>query len=165
MRPPALLLDTNVWLDYELGTERADTIMKLLREAHRHGARIGIAAHSLKDVFTIVERRLKQLNREQMRSVRAHMPEHHTGPAARSVAWGVVEHILQFAEVVGTDYMDAHMAVKDRVFHDYYEDNLVVAAARRMDADLLVTSDVALQKHAPVPTLSPDRAILWLEQW
>ena len=92
MSSPALLLDTNVWVDYELGTERSSDIMTLLRMAHRHNARIGIAAHSLKDVYVIIERRIKQLEHAQ-----GLMQEHHAGPSARAVAWGVVEHILQYA--------------------------------------------------------------------
>ena len=84
------------------------------------------------------------------------------GRAARAAAWAAVSHILEIAEVVGSDYIDAYIAAKERVFHDYYEDNLVVAAARRMKADLLVTNDAALLKHSSVAALPLDRATEWL---
>lgn len=158
MKSVALLIDTNVWIDYELRTENAATIELFFREARKRGARFGIAAHSLKDIFEIVQRRLKQMERTDPQ-----MDPQHAGPSARSVSWALLEHIMGFAEVVGSDYMDAHMACKDRVFHDFYEDNLVVAAVRRMGADLLVTNDAALLKHAPVPALSVEGAIDWLE--
>ena len=85
-------------------------------------------------------------------------------PGRRAAAWAAVSHILEVAEVVGSDYFDAYLAVKERALHDYYEDNLVVAAARRMEADLLVTNDVALIEHSSVPALSLDRATAWLNE-
>lgn len=158
MSRPALLIDTNVWVDYELGGDNADAILAFMRAAARHDARLGIAAHSLKDVFAIVERRLK---RSGLGGDKA--PAQVSGAAARAVAWGVVEHILEQAEVVGSDYSDAWLAVKGRTLHDCYEDNLVVAAARRMNADLLVTGDKMLLKHAPVAALSVEDATRWLD--
>ena len=158
MKAPALLLDTNVWVDLQLPGENSDDVRSFFHAAWRHEARLGIAAHSLKDVFTIIERRIKQLENNERK-----MDPEHAGPAARAAAWAAVGHIIERAEVVGSDYMDAHLAVKDRVFHDFYEDNLVVSAARRMEADLLVTSDRSLLKHAPVASLTPARAVEWME--
>ena len=157
MNAPALLIDTNIWVDLELDGGNGEAVRTFMLAAKRNGARLGIAAHSLKDVFVIVERRLKQAARSDARADSDHM-----GPAARAAAWAAVSHILEIAEVVGSDYLDAHMATKERVFHDYYEDNLIVAAARRMEADLLVTNDVSLLKHASVAALPLDRATEWL---
>lgn len=157
MNRPALLLDTNVWIDCEIEGENSSTVREFMLEAARHDARLGIAAHSLKDVFAIVERRIKRTA-----SPRTEGASEDIGRAARSVAWGVVGHILEQAEIVGSDYSDAWLAMKGRPLHDYYEDNLVVAACRRMNADLLVTSDKNLLRHAPVAALSPDDARRWL---
>lgn len=154
----ALLLDTNIWVDLELRTDNSDDIVKLLGQAAARNVRIGIAAHSLKDVSIIIERRLKQLEREN-----PEMGEHQSGPAARAAAWAVVGHIMQFAEIVGSDYSDAYSATKDRVFHDYFEDNLVIAAARRMNADLLVTNDQELLRHAPIAALDAASALEWMK--
>ena len=154
---PAFLIDTNVWLDYELGySESYEQARAFFRAARRGNARMGIAAHSLKDVFYIARNRAKAANREDG------MPAKASAASASVVAWAIVDHILESAEVVGLDFMDAHIAQKQRALHDDYEDNLVVAAAMRMKADILVTSDAVLLKHAPVATLSPDAAMKWL---
>lgn len=159
MNKPALLLDTNVWIDLELEGANSGEVAALFLAAARRDARLGIASHSLKDVFAIVERRIKHAARDDDTATD---PEA-LGRVARSIAWGVVEHILEQAEVVGADYSDAWLALKGRPLHDFYEDNLVVAAAKRMEADLLVTSDLRLLKHAPVATLSVIDARRWLE--
>ena len=160
VKVPVLLFDTNIWVGFELRDRGFEQIEDLMRLARRNGARIGIAAHSLKDVFTIVERRLKAAEQADQR-----MRKESVGPAARVAAWAVINHILGFAEIVGSDYLDAYMAMKDRVFHDFYENNLVIAAVRRMQADLLVTQNRALINHSPVPALDVQRAITWLEEF
>ena len=179
MTRPALLIDTNVWLDVEFG-ERGGWPTEFLVACRMADARMGIAAHSLNDIFYLIQRRLKldrqrmgrddlrlgvdgqQLGDGQRRGRRRDDPES-IAPAARIAAWAVVEHILEVAEVVGSDYMDALLATKHRSIHDDYEDDLVIAAAMRMNADLLVTSDQALIRHAPIAALTPQDSIHWLE--
>ena len=154
---PALLIDTNVWLDMEYG-KRGGWPTEFLIAARVADARLGIASHSLKDVYYLLQRRIK-LDDQRSGGVD---PER-SATAARIAAWAVVEHILNTAEVVGSDYMDAYLATKQRRIHDDYEDDLIIAAAMRMKADLLVTSDQILLKHAPIAALSPQDAIHWLE--
>ena len=155
---PALLVDTNVWLDVEFG-ERGGWPTELLIAARMADARMGIAAHSLKDVYYLIQRRIK-LDAHRRGGVELRQ----SARAARIAAWAVVEHILESAEVVGSDYMDAHLAAKHRPIHDDYEDDLIIAAAMRMKADLLVTSDQALIRHAPIVALAPQDAIHWLAE-
>ena len=157
MTRPALLVDTNVWLDVEFG-ERGGWPTEFLIAARLADARMGIAAHSLKDVYYLIQRRIK-LDDQRLGGV----DPQRSASAARIAAWAVVEHILEVAEVVGSDYMDAHLATKHRCVHDDYEDDLIIAAAIRMKADLLVTSDQALIKHAPIAALTPQDATHWLE--
>lgn len=157
MTRPALLVDTNVWLDVEFG-ERDGWPTEFLIAARMADARMGIAAHSLKDVFYLIQRKIK-LDSQRLGGT----DSQRSAAAARIAAWAVVEHILEVAEVVGSDYMDAHLATKHRRVHDDYEDDLIIAAAMRMRADLLVTSDQALIKHAPIAALTPQDAIYWLE--
>ena len=83
--------------------------------------------------------------------------------AARAAGWAVIDHILERVELVGSDYTDAYISGKYRRLHDFYEDNLVIAAAERMGADALVTNDRALIKHAPVAAMTPSVAIEWLK--
>ena len=150
-----LVLDTNVWLDYELGMRVGhDTAFKLVESATRNGVRLGMASHSLKDAFYIVMQLLKAMNRES-----GAIPEERATHAARQTAWGVLDHLMQLAELIGADYSDAWVAAKYRNLHSDYEDNLVVAAAIRAKADYLVTSDTQLLKQSPVSTLTPTSAL------
>lgn len=150
---PAFLIDTNVWLDYELGySESHERACRFFRAARIGDARMGIAAHSLKDVFYVARNRAKAANRKDG------MPLDASAKSANAVAWALVEHILESAEIVGSDYMDAYIAHKQRFLHEDYEDDLVIAAAMRMNADFLITSDAALLKHSPVATLVPEDA-------
>lgn len=156
MTRPALLVDTNVWLDLEFG-ERGGWPTEFLVAARMADARMGIAAHSLKDVYYLIQRRIK-LDDQRLGGV----DPQRSAAAARAAAWAVVEHIMEVAEVVRSDYIDAHLATKQRRLHDDYEDDLIIAAAMRMKADLLVTSDQALIQHSPIAALTPQNAIHWL---
>ncbi len=47
---------------------------------------------------------------------------------------------------------------KQRCLHSDYENNLVIAAAMRCNADLLITNDEELIRHCPVAALSVEDA-------
>ena len=51
------------------------------------------------------------------------------------------------------------LACKYRQVHDDFEDDLLIAAAQRAQADYLVTNDERLLKHAPVAALSARDAL------
>lgn len=153
----AFLLDTNVWLDMVLPGDNHDAVHAFVLAARAEDARLGIAAHSLKDVYVLMQRRLKLDNKKDGK-----IPADKIEPASRVVAWSIVQNIIETAEIVGSDYSDAYIAAKQRPIHDDFEDDLVIAAAMRMKADFLVTSDAALLRHAPVAALSPEDATTWL---
>jgi len=46
-----------------------------------------------------------------------------------------------------------------RANHGDYEDNLVIAAARRSSAAYIVSSDLKPQEHSPVPCIGIDEAL------
>ena len=50
------------------------------------------------------------------------------------------------------------MASRQRNLHSDYEDDLIIAAAMRAKADLLVTNDAKLCSHAPVAAMSVEDA-------
>lgn len=154
----ALLLDTNVWHEYEMGDSPQHGSSELVKWAAVRNVRLGIAAHSLKDLFSLIERDLKRMNAEDPK-----IDGEQCGSAARCAAWGALNELIEHVEVVGSDYMDAYLAIKYRPFHDYYEDNLVIAACERMGADVLVTNDQKLLKHAPVLAMTPVNALEWLK--
>ena len=158
MTNPALLVDTNVWLDVVFGSSGSSPAVEFFSIARSEGARMGIASHSLKDVYYLLQRRLKLLDKKT-----GAVPPERSAPAARVAAWAAVSHIMEFAEVVGSDYSDACLAAKHRTIHDDFEDDLVIAAALRMKADLLVTSDRVLIGHSPVAALTPADAAHWLQ--
>ena len=159
VRPSALLLDTNVWVNSQLGASSGhENARKLVTTALDQGIRLGIAPHSLASVFYIIHRYLKRIAASEGKALDAG-----TAAAAKEAAWGVVNNIMEYAEVVGSDYSDAHIASLYRKVHDDFEDNLVIAAARRMQADLLVTDDIALVKHAPVPVMTTEDALRWVD--
>ena len=55
------------------------------------------------------------------------------------------------------------MATRQRKIHGDFEDDLVIAAAIRSHADLLVTLDERLRAHATVACADVKTALLWLE--
>ena len=77
------------------------------------------------------------------------------GNASKETAWACVENMERNATAVGLDASDVWLAHKFKPVHDDFEDNLVVAAARRAKADYLVTNDERLLRHSPVAALSP----------
>lgn len=157
MKPVALMLDTNVWVNSQLGASVGhEDARGLIVEALEQGIRLGIAPHSLASVFNIVHRYLKRTAAD------GKALDETTAAAAKEAAWGVVNNIMEYAEVIGSDYSDAHIAALHKKVHDDFEDDLVIAAARRMRADLLVTDDLALVKHAPIPAMTTEDALRWI---
>ena len=85
--------------------------------------------------------------------------------AARSTAWEYVNGMQEIATAVGADNSDVWLASKWESLHGGIEDNLVLAAAKRAQADYVVTSDRQLLSHAAlagVAAVSPEdmRAVL-----
>lgn len=66
------------------------------------------------------------------------------------------------ATCVGADESDIWLAKKNHAIHRDFEDDLIIAAVQRADADYLVTSDIELIKHAPVATLSPQDMLAYM---
>lgn len=152
------LIDTNVWLDFYLGNRPGHFAAKtLLVDGAREGLAPLVAATSLKDVFFIFQQENKRMSREQFGEL-----SESQSLAASAAAWAIVEHMLEFATVVGVDHGDAYVATKYKSVHGDFEDDLVIAAAQRADVDFLVTNDLRLQKHSSVQAFTPIEAIAYL---
>lgn len=82
--------------------------------------------------------------------------------AASEVAWACLKNLEEIATVVGCDQSDVWLARAQRSLHEDYEDNLVIAAVQRADADWLVTNDDALVRHIPVAALTCQDALAYL---
>ena len=155
-----VLLDTNVWVDYYSSAREghADAI-SLVELATQAGADLLYAIPTSKDLFYLVSSDFKAWTRKQCGGGLTH-PQ---AAAATEMAWGCLNNMTQIATAVGCDVSDVWVACKRRHLHADYEDNLVLAAAERACANLLVTSDEQLLKHAPVAALGPADAIAYLE--
>ena len=153
--PMSLLLDTNVWLDYFIDRSAYhdlahDVIARCIREGHV----ILAAAPSVKDCFFLVAQELKRIERAENGNV-----SESAGAAINEVAWSCILSMRRLAYIVPTDDSDVVEAAILREVHPDFEDNLVVAAAKRARANYLVTSDKALLAHAPFPCLSLEQAL------
>ena len=152
----SLLLDASVWIDYYLGYRPLHKqACELVRLAVKLDADMLYAATSSKDLFFLIAADFKREYR------RAHAGVLDAGGAASAdaMAWGCLDHLTENAVAVGCDLPDIWLARKQRPLHADYEDNLIVAAAQRAQADLLVTSDERLLRHCPVAALDIPDAI------
>lgn len=157
---PLLLLDTNVWIAYFLGERpgHAETCDLLARAAER-GVGIAYPVTASKDLFYLIARDFKMRCRA---AGDGRLSESAAG-AARATAWACVDHLSDLATAVPCDHTDVWLAGKQRKLHGDYEDDLVIAAAVRSGADLLVTYDEGLRAHATVACADPPAAMAWIE--
>lgn len=155
--PLRLVVDSNVWVDNYLPVRPGwQESRDFLDEACTVGAQLLYPVHVIKDVFYIISMTLKRQEREANDSL--------SEQAARAVAeaaWGCVENMRENATAVGADESDVWLAFKYRALHSDLEDDLVLAAAERAQADMLVTKDARLIAKATVPAHTPaDAAVL-----
>ena len=146
-----VLVDTNVWLDKYLPLrEGHDAACQALADAVAHDVELAFATSSAKDVFYLVASCLKREARAQGEALSS-------GDAAaiRALAWAVVDNMCECATAIGADMPDVWLARKYRSVHADFEDDLVIVAAQRARADLIVTRDEQLIRHSPVACMTP----------
>lgn len=149
-----VLLDTNVWLDYFIDRSvMHDLAREVVKRCIRNELTILAAAPSTKDCFFLVAQELKRIERAANGSV-----SESAAATVNEIAWSCVLSMRKLAYIVPVDDSDVIEAAVLRSVHSDFEDNLVVAAAMRAQADYLVTSDKALLAHAPVTCISLDQA-------
>ena len=156
---PYLIVDTNVWLaSYLPNRPGHDSALAFFTEATDCGAQLLYAVATIRDVFHLAERSLKEEARSQEGGLSVA-----NAKAIRHLAWGMVDNMREMATAVGLDDSDLWMASKWRTLDSDLENNIVRAAATRADADLLVTYDKGMLSKSIVPTVTPEDAITWLE--
>ncbi len=156
-----ILVDTNVWLDQYLPARphRLES-QAFVDAALTQGVELAYPASIVKDVFYLVGNEYKRIVRAETGDL--------TEADARAIqrlAWGVVDNLQEVATPVGLDLTDVWLASKWRQVDGDLEDNLVRAAAKRANADLLVTWDKKMLSKAVVPTLTPTDAIAEMKTW
>lgn len=148
-----ILLDTNVWLDAFLPERAARSAAReLIALSLKLDVDLLYPVHILPDVFYLAFIDIKRLLRGQG-------PDELIAQAARTTAWEYVNSMRETATAVGADNSDVWLASKWEYLHGDVEDNLVLAASKRAQADYTVTSDKQLLSHAPlagVVAVSPE---------
>lgn len=159
--PTAILVDTNVWLDYFMGGRSGhDDALNFINAAIEHDVCLLHASLSAKDLYYLVSSGLKRTCRQQ----NGGMLTEAAATTARETAWACLESMNNLSASVGCDQSDIWVAEKQRDVHDDFEDDLIIAAAMRSNADLLVTNDEKLLLHCPVAALCPADAVKLLRQ-
>ena len=149
-----VLVDTNVWLDcYLPNRKHGQTARELLRGCVNNESKVDILfpLHALNDVFYQVSREAKAWVRKSTGSLSEAYAR-----AANAQAWDCIDRMLEVGTPVGTDVSDVWLACHLRDIHPDFEDDMVLAAAERAQADFLVTSDEQLIKKATVAALTPE---------
>ena len=154
IQPYTILIDTCVWLDYYL-TDRAGhkEAFNLIDAAFLNNVTLLYAVTTAKDLFFMIDRLVKKQIRDS-----GDIVSDADAQSIQQLAWACIDHLEENATAVGMDMSDVWLAKKLRSIHSDLEDNLVLAAAERSKADLLVTTDESLLKHSPVLAKTPSQA-------
>ena len=157
--PQKLLVDTNVWIDYflERTPENHEKAMRFVAAATAAGAALYTSSATMPDLFFLLCQETKRCLRARGKVVDEGM-----AAAVRESAWSSMRSIMELSMVVPVGRNEALRALTYRDLHDDFGDDLILAAAARVDADYLVTSDKALMRHAPVACLCPADMIVLL---
>ena len=137
-----VLLDTNVWLDAFLPRRVSGSVAReLIAFALRHHVALLYPVHIVPDVFYLSFIAIK-------RFLQGQGTDELVARAARTTAWEYVNTMREIATAVGADGSDVWLASKWEHLHPDVEDNMVLAAAKRAEADYVVTGDKKLLAHA-----------------
>ena len=151
-----LLLDTNVWLSYLLAREPEHVFAsQLITAAGKYGVTLAYAPSTLKDVFYVAPRILRQ--RAMSEGVYVE------GTSYKPAAWGCVKKITEIAVAAPQSLVECEMAYSLRNVHYDYEDNLLFAAAETCNADYIVTTDEEFLKHYAPSCITPEQALHLIE--
>lgn len=153
-----LLLDTNIWLDYYLGNRpQSDAAKDLIMHSEEHGLTLTYATTSLKDVFYILQRELKEAFRRKdrvMSSVQA--------LSCSKAAWGCIRHMMEIAVAAPVGEPQIWLASHYEDLHADFEDDLILATLETSKANFLVTGDEALEKKAPIGAFDAEAMLVFL---
>ena len=150
-----LVVDTNVWVDSYCSEHPGnETARRFLSFAIEQGCTLLYPVHVCKDVAYVV---CREYQRAAARTD-GHVSEE-TSRAIRQLAWGCLRNMNEVATPIGADVSDIWLADKYLKIHPDFEDNLVLAACRRVKADFLVTNDAQLIAHADVVAKTPEQML------
>lgn len=155
-----LLMDANIVISYYLDRgEKFALVSDMINKAMDKGVVLLYPVHCVKDLFYTIAADSKRVYRLKHNGELTES----AASCARSFAWACVENLTEIALAVGADHSDVWLAQKQRRLHSDFEDDMVIAAAMRSKAVLLVTQDKQLAANAPVATADVAKALEWLE--
>lgn len=142
--PLKILVDTNIWLDYFLvrGAHH-DAVNTFIARVHeREDIVLFIPSLSLKDLAYQLASLMKHDARRAGKDITPDI-----AAAAREVSWGCIRAVLEKSLVALVGRAEVLGAFTYKHVHDDFEDDLVLSALDAIDADFLMTHDVALKRH------------------
>lgn len=159
MKPQiTLLLDTNFWLDLFLSDRPGyEDAARLIEYAVLHDLNLIYAGVSAKDVFYIVQRRLKQIAVEKEGGLSPG-----AATACNESAWACINYMTEWAAAAPVGEAQIWFAQRFKKVHSDLEDDLIISVLETTKANYLVTSDRHLAKKAPVGAFSPREMLEYL---
>lgn len=149
--PSVVLLDVDVWLDNYLPDRPAGADSRLMLDwLVEHDVTISYPITAPATLFYLIQQAMIQASRIDNASLNQSDVQ-----SINETAWACIENMAEIGVSVGADASDFWLARKYRSIHTDLEDNLLLAAAERAQADYLVTSDKSLLGKSTVPALSP----------
>ena len=146
-----VVVDSNVWIDsycpWHAGSQAA---RQFLAKARLNGMMLFYPVHVMKDVVYV-------LRHEYLRDIKRAKGSVLEGDALAvdEIALACMRNMNELATAVGADASDIWLANKYLKIHKDFEDNMLLAACKRCDADYLVTSDQRLINDANVLSKTP----------
>lgn len=145
-----LLVDTNMWLDYFLGRKGAKDATAFIQCSLDHEDAITVNLGIMKDVFYLVGATVKRRAREEKGKV-----DEATSRVANDLAWTCLSKIQGLAVVLNLGFAEHLEASALRLKNPDYEDDLLLATAKNLKADYIITGDKSLLTNDVAPALTP----------
>lgn len=153
--PIRIVVDTNVWVDsYCKEHVGSDAAKRFLSAAYEAQAELLYPVHIAKDVVFVLSQEARRTFSKRFGQLSEGMAR-----AIRESAWACLRNMNELATPIGADASDVWLADKYLKIHPDFEDNLVLAACRRVKADFLVTNDAQLIAHADVVAKTPTQML------
>lgn len=156
---PSIFVDTNVWLDrYLPDAPTSDACASFFTYAQLHELDLYYSTPLIKDAFYIFRQRTKRLLAASGVVLTVDI-----SASIDDTAWSIVSDIRRVGKLATLGAHDLDFAEGLRPVHGDYEDDLIIAAARRAHVDYLVTNDKKLALHSLVTAFDPTTMLAVLE--
>lgn len=156
-----MVCDTNVLLDYLLYWREGHSKAELLfAELGQKEATMMCVSLSLKDVDYLAKISLKN----KFRNDESPVVWATIAAIISQFGWNCIETLLGLMTIIAVDEQICHKALALRPVHNDYEDDLIIAASRQANADMVVTGDLDMIKHFPDLCVSVEDALKQIEE-